>query len=219
MRIAALSDLHGHFPTHVPPCDVLVIAGDVVDFDPEKQTNLRKQYLDFREWLREMHHGRGILPIGVAGNHDFAFQEIPGMAKKLPWIYLEDSGIEISGVNFWGSPWQPWMSGWAFNAPEDESNDPSEPFLNQKFWSIPEDTDVLITHTPPAGFHDTVGGRHCGSIALNEHIERVAPVLAVYGHVHKPGVEQVNGTTLCNAAYVDYRRQPNKQPIRIFNLQ
>lgn len=216
MRIACLSDLHGHFPSKIPTCDVLVIAGDVVDFDPGNQMNLRKQILDFREWLTELSHGRGILPIGIAGNHDLVFQEMPGVANNLPWVYLLDSAYMHEGVRFYGSPWQSWMSGWAFNAPERDG--PSEPFLNRKFSQIPDGIDVLLTHTPPAGFHDTVGGKHRGSIALNEHIERVKPALAVYGHIHKPGVEQVDGVTLCNAAYVNYRRLPNKQPIQVFEL-
>jgi Icc-related predicted phosphoesterase len=77
---------------------------------------------------------------------------------------------------------------------------------------------VLIAHSPPAGFHDTVKGAHKGSIALNKHIERVLPKLVVYGHIHKPGVEQEAGVTLCNAAYVGFDRQPNGHPIQVFEL-
>ena len=29
-------------------------------------------------------------------------------------IYLEDSGVEIDGVRFWGSPWTPTFMDWAF---------------------------------------------------------------------------------------------------------
>ena len=215
MRIAALADLHGHFPSDVPACDVAIIAGDVVNFDPDDQTTLRQQLGDFRYWLIELRH-RGILPVGVAGNHDFAFQQMPKVARNMPWVYLEDSGVELGGINFWGSPWQPWMGGWAFNAPESDGAD--EPFLQKKFGQIPANTDVLITHSPPIGFHDTVYQRHAGSIALNEQIERVQPTLAVYGHIHKPGVERVDSTTLCNAAYVGYNRKPNRHPIQLFEL-
>ena len=90
---------------------------------------------------------------------------------------------------FFGSPWQPWMGGWAFNAPEEELDDPDEPFLDSKFGLMLGAADVIVTHSPPAGFHDTVTGAHRGSIALNKHIERVDPRLCIYGHIHKPGVE------------------------------
>ena len=214
MRIAALADLHGHFPSDIPDCDVVVVAGDIVNFDPDRQHLLRGQLIDFKDWLLELRN-RGILPIGVAGNHDFAFQELPELPRRLPWIYLEDSGYEHDGVQFWGSPWQPNMGNWSFNAPE---GDPDEEFLADKFQQIPANTDVLIAHTPPAGFHDTVGGRHKGSIALNERIEQVAPTLAIYGHIHKPGVEQIDNTTLCNGAYVGWDRRPNRLPIQLFDL-
>ena len=214
MKIIALSDLHGHYPTNLPDADVVIIAGDIVDFDPYNQRTLRHQLVNFRDWLFELWHDRGILPIGIAGNHDIVFQDMPGVARKLPWVYLEDSGYELRGKRFWGSPWQAWMGGWAFNTPEDGA----EAFMAEKFSRIPEGTDVLITHTPPAGFHDTVGGKHRGSLALNERIEQVQPRLAVYGHVHKPGVEQIDGVTLCNASYVGWNRKPLHRQVQLFEL-
>jgi hypothetical protein len=30
-------------------------------------------------------------------------------------IYLNDSGVEIDGLKFWGSPVQPYFHNWAFN--------------------------------------------------------------------------------------------------------
>ena len=216
MKVIALSDLHGHFPSDLPDADVCIIAGDIVDFNPADQTNLKAQLLSFRDWLTDLWHGRKILPIGIAGNHDFVFQDMPNVARKMPWIYLEDSGWELRGKRFWGSPWQPWMGSWAFNAPEHHQEE--EMFLRSKFMLVPDDTDVLITHTPPAGFHDTVGKAHVGSIALNQRIEQVRPTLSVYGHVHKPGVEQIDGVTLCNASYVGFNRRPLRRPVQLFEL-
>lgn len=220
MLIAAIADLHGHFP-EIPDCDVLVIAGDIVLFNPEladwqSGVYIKRQLLQFREWL-EVLFQRGIFVMGVAGNHDFAFAEIPGLAREgFAWTYLEDEAhVHSNGMVFYGTPWQPWMGGWAFNAPE---NDPDEHWLDKKFQQIPGAADVVITHSPPAGFHDTVQGAHRGSIALNKHIERVDPRLVVYGHIHKPGVEQVGRTTLCNAAYVGFNRKPNGHPIQVFDL-
>ena len=221
MRIAALADLHGHFP-EVPACDVVVVAGDIMLF-PHEATELgqarilRAQLDDFSAWLNTLNM-RGIIVVGVAGNHDFAFQALPDLPVKFNWHYLRDSHTIIDGVVFYGSPWQPWMGGWAFNAPEEELDDLTEPFLDEKFGQIPGAADVVITHSPPAGFHDTVKGAHRGSIALNKHIERVDPRLVIYGHIHKPGVEQIGRTTLCNASYVGFDRRPNGHPIQVFDL-
>lgn len=201
---------------------MVVIAGDIVLFNPEmtemsQALDLRRQILRFREWLNALNM-QGTIAVGCAGNHDFAFRDVPDLPRKLNWHYLLDEGTEIQGVKFWGSPWQPWLGGWAFNAPEEDLDTPAEPFLDRKFGQIPDDTDVLITHTPPAGFHDTVGRIHKGSIALNKHVERVSPQLAIYGHIHKPGVESVGRTWLCNAAYVGFDRRPNGHPIQIFEI-
>ena len=57
--------------------------------------------------------------------------------------YLEDSGVEIAGTRWWGSPWQPEFNSWAFNLPRGEP-------LSEKWALIPDDVDVLVTHSPPA---------------------------------------------------------------------
>lgn len=220
MKIAALADLHGFFP-EVPDCDVVVVAGDIVNWNPglpdwQMGFYCKEQIKQFRDWLNALNM-RGIVVVGCAGNHDFAFAETD-VARKINWHYLEDEGTEIGGLKFWGSPWQPWMAGWAFNSPESDLDDDAEPFMASKFEQIPDDTDILITHSPPAGFHDTVRGAHKGSLALNRAVERVQPKLHIFGHVHKPGVEVVEQTVLCNAAYVGFNRQPNGHPIQVFEI-
>lgn len=213
MRIAAVADLHGFLP-EIPDADVCIIAGDVVIADGSVTDSL----ITFGAWLSALIE-RKIVPIGVAGNHDFwcqgrsPWETTHITPQELPWIYLEDSGINYGGLNFYGSPWQAWYGGWAFNAPE---VDPGEGFLDEKFRQIPDDTDVLITHSPPAGFFDRIGNRNVGSLSLNKHVQRVMPTLHVFGHIHQQGVEQVEGVTLCNAAVTtvrDRKYHHSKQPI------
>ena len=85
-----------------------------------------------------------------------AFQESPALAREIlsNALYLEDSGIEIDGVRFWGSPWTPNFMDWAFMLDRDE-------LLYQKWKAIPEHTDVLITHGPPKGIGDLVAMHGC----------------------------------------------------------
>ena len=213
-RIAAVSDLHGFFP-HIPDCDLCLIAGDIVaagDGYAERQSMVK-----FGFWLTDLVK-RGITPIGIAGNHDFILRDHEEFARSLPWIYLCDENFHHAGLNFYGSPWQPWYGGWAFNAPE---VDPGEEFLHSKFDRIPENTDVLIAHTPPAGILDRVGRQNVGSSALNKNIQRVMPRLVVCGHVHHCyGVEQIESVTVANAAHVavkDRTYYPKNSPL-LFDL-
>jgi Icc-related predicted phosphoesterase len=200
LRICAVSDLHGFLP-EIPDCDALVIAGDIVAASHDQREEMQS-YVRFGHWLTEI-VCRGIIPVGIAGNHDFLLRDDERFARALPWVYLLDQAWTHpyranDDVTFFGTPWQPWFGGWAFNAPE---VDPGEEFLHSKFDQIPADTDVLIAHGPPAGILDRVGGRHVGSNALSKNIQRVMPKLVVCGHIHHCyGVEQVEGVTIANAS-------------------
>lgn len=62
-------------------------------------------------------------------------------------VYLEDAGVELYGLKFYGTPWQPEFCRWAFNLPRGKA-------CLEKWNLIPQDCDVLITHTPPVGHGD-----------------------------------------------------------------
>ena len=145
MKIVAVSDIHGCLPD-IPECDLLLIAGDITPADDHR---LQRQFswlnVQFREWLLSV-PARKI--VGIAGNHDFIFQTNPKSVADLPWVYLQDSGIDWEGVKIWGSPWQPVFHNWAFNA---------EDYKRQTAWSmIPDDTNILVLHGPPYGYGDFV---------------------------------------------------------------
>lgn len=111
MQIIAISDTHGkHRHLSVPEGDVLIHAGDI------SGSGRKDQVVDFMEWFTEQNHPHKIF---IAGNHDFFFEragleEICSIIPK-SIIYLNDSGIEINGIKFWGSPITPWFNSWAFN--------------------------------------------------------------------------------------------------------
>jgi hypothetical protein len=61
--------------------------------------------------------------------------------------------------------------------------------------------DVLVTHMPPRHILDNVRlVKHRGSARLRERVERIRPVVHLFGHVHRSGVEIHGGTTFINAA-------------------
>jgi Icc-related predicted phosphoesterase len=195
-RIVLISDIHGNL-VDIPPCDLLLIAGDLVP----KSLNLDKQlsWFDttFRYWLRSL-PAKNI--VGIAGNHDFLFQERPSSVPDLPWHYLQDSSIEVAGFKIYGTPWQRPFHDWAFNAKEDQ--------LREIFAKIPDDTDIVVSHSPPFGIGDgalrSLGiFENAGSSSLMARILEVKPILHVFGHIHEGrGQYDVDGIKFVNAAIV-----------------
>ena len=192
MRIVFVSDTHGmHREVAIPEGDVFVHCGD---FTKNSLDTLE----DFRVWLDELPHVHKIV---VAGNHDVAFEQSPELA--VPRLgqgvtYLQDSGILINGVAFWGSPWQPAYNDWAFNLPRGAA-------LSRKWNLIPDGTDVLITHGPPLTVLDEVPALgHLGCADLWKRVREVSPRVHAFGHIHEgSGVEMRDGTYFVNAAICD----------------
>ena len=201
MKIVAVSDLHGILP-EIPPCDLLLIAGDICPTGNHKPP-FQAEWLDtvFRRWLESLRHVGKV--IGIAGNHDFIFQNAPHLVPAgLNWIYLQDSLTEYAGLRIWGTPWQPWFHDWAFNGTPE--------LLKEKWALIPSPLDILIVHGPPRGFGDAVRAwlghvQHTGCPSLLQRIQEIQPEVVVYGHIHEGrGVWQLTErTTLANVTILD----------------
>jgi len=197
MKIVAISDQHGTLPK-VPPCDLLLIGGDICP-TANHQIWFQESWLsiDFRRWLKTVPAKR---IIGIAGNHDYIFQNAPQKVPTLPWTYLQDSSTEFEGLKIYGSPWQPYFHDWAFNLYEED--------LLAKWAAIPDDTDILVVHGPPYGHGDKVPGRHkgerIGSPGLLKRIEKIKPKLVVCGHCHEGhGIYHVGETIVANVSILD----------------
>jgi Icc-related predicted phosphoesterase len=112
---------------------------------------------------------------------------------------LEDNGIEIDGIYFYGSPVSKPFNNWAFNRPEEK--------LLQHWQAIPDNTDVLITHTPPYSIMDWVDWNRSneGSPTLyKEVVERIKPKIHCFGNIHSGyGIKTIENTTFINASNLD----------------
>lgn len=204
MRVAAISDLHGQLPD-IPPCDLLLLAGDLCPHH-NHAPSFQAEWLDttFRRWLAGLTHVRHV--VGVAGNHDWVFQESPNkVPADLRWTYLLDEETTVDGLRIWGSPWQPVFCNWAFNLTSDE--------LARKWALIPEGIDVLLLHGPPVGWGDYAtrrdGGEHTGCPYLAQRIVELQPRLVVFGHIHEGWGQWRQGRTLlANVSHLDRGYQP-----------
>lgn len=214
MRIAAVGDLHGHLPA-VPPCDLLLVAGDIAPPNVGSAAAAQSWLTGpFRAWLNE---APACHTIGIAGNHDFLFQQDPDrIPAGLSWTYLQDSGCTASGLSIWGSPWTPWFHDWAFNAPRLSG----EGFLDEQYAAVPLSVDVLLLHGPPTGYGDTAStGVRAGSTAALRLIDRVSPLLCVFGHIHAGrGTWRRAGTTLINCSAVNDKYELLPEPFVLLDL-
>lgn len=205
MKLVCISDTHGsHHDSVIPDGDVLIHAGDCTSNGGIVAA------CDFLDWFGSMPHRHKIL---VAGNHDFCFEnhhrsELVKIAGKLGITYLEDSGAEIEGVHFWGSPVQPEFFNWAFNKKRGQE-------INRHWRMIPGGTNVLITHGPPLGFGDvTSRGLSVGCSDLMAAISRIRPFVHVCGHIHEGyGVRMYGPTTLINASLLNEEYVLKNKPI------
>ncbi len=134
-----VSDTHGkHRDVGIPEGDILIHCGDFCD-------GFRQEPQDIESvdtWFGEQCFER-ILCVG--GNHDFVAE---GRIKQgtpvfRNAVWLQDTTHIHRGVKFYGAPWIPQLDDWAFYLGPDD--------LRRSWSAIPDDTDVLITHTPPFG--------------------------------------------------------------------
>jgi Icc-related predicted phosphoesterase len=202
MRIVCISDTHSrHGELRLPEGDALIVAGDFT------KRGTREQIESFDRWLGTLPHRHRIV---IAGNHDFAFEDVAGARA---WItnatYLQDEEVTVEGLRIYGSPWQPRFFDWAFNL------DRGAP-LRAMWAKIPTGVDVLVTHGPPRGILDrTSRGEDVGCDDLRDAVlDRIRPRLHVFGHIHEAHGELVNdGVRFVNACTCDLAYVASQPPI------
>lgn len=201
-KIVCISDTHGqHRSLNLPEGDILIHAGDI------SRVGKLNEIIEFNSWLGTLNYKHKII---IAGNHDFIFENEYNLAKSLITnaIYLEDSGVEIEGIKFWGSPVSPRFYDWAFNRDRGEDI--------KKHWDkIPKNIDVLITHGPPYGVLDkTVSGENVGCEDLLSKIQEIKPKFSIFGHIHEGyGIFKDKGITFINACSLNERYKIKNEPI------
>lgn len=196
MKIIAFSDCHGHHERLVvPDGDVLIFAGDHCHFGDAEDVK------KFAAWSEKLPHKYKLF---VPGNHDRPYEtdgRFEWMISKAGWCYLENAGIVIDGIRFYGSPDQPIFFNWAFNRTPEQ--------LKKSWDAIPQDTQVLITHCPPYGYLDkTREGEAVGCKDLRQRVDKLGALnLHIFGHIHHSRGEVVTPKTIyanvsvCNERY------------------
>lgn len=188
MRLALLSDTHSrHGRLSIPEADLVLHAGDFT------RRGRLAEAVSFLDWLATWPCPRVL----IAGNHDYIAEEEPekiaALCREREIHYLCDSSVRLSGLTIWGSPWSPRFGDMAFNLERG-------PDIASKWSAIPENLDVLLTHTPPARILDRIySGRHVGCADLAATIAQRPPRLHAFGHIH----ESAGETTIEDIRYIN----------------
>lgn len=164
MRILHLSDTHGCHRRlrDLPDADVVVHSGDFCMVGSEQEA------IDFLNWFCDLPYRHKIF---ICGNHDDCLYgaNIDGLDHNVH--YLCNSGIEIEGLKFYGVPMF--------------MGDCITDRQSRNYASIPEDTDILITHSPAYGILDFDDGINYGSEEILERLPSLHNLKAhLFGHIH-----------------------------------
>ncbi|CAF1668658.1 unnamed protein product [Adineta ricciae] len=219
-RFVCISDNHDNYDFVLPPGDILLHSGDFTHNGTEKEV------LTFLNWLKTLTQYR--LKIVIVGNHEWKRFYTKKRYKKLPpaieqlktdkslisdfgIVYLQESSFQdpITGWKFYGSGWL-----------SEHCKDSKE--IHQHWFSIPTDTDILLTHGPPNGILDkSMRGTSIGCKELFQSVTTsVKPKLHVFGHVHASygqmeNEDEFGRTVFINASICDSYFRTAHSPIVI----
>lgn len=214
-----ISDTHcklGNIINELPKSEILLSAGDNLN------SGSMEEFIRFCNILGNIHKNYRLILI-TAGNHCHIIEKELGLCKeifkeKVPNGHLLiDEEYVYKGIKFYLSPWSPRFGYYSFQL---DGND------GKRIWSkIPEDTDFLITHSPPYSIFDTVEfltknetDVHVGCKYLLERIQQLNLKCHVMGHIHsgynakRMANPKFNNTLFINASICTEEYIPSNKP-------
>lgn len=229
MVLLGMADLHGHLlqlPRDVTG-DVAVIAGDIVPASMTFHAGTSDGILAQVAWIHDQFiPWLGTLPVSQVvltwGNHDWCADQKGGSLIPDVWWpdnvhVLDNTAVTLDGITFYGVPQTPRFFDWAFN----EDDTPES--LGKRWDAVPVGTDVLVSHGPPRGSCDYVGGRsgrRVGSLTQERWLKGEAPnrpQVIVCGHIHSGGgvVSHCGSTVVYGCSVVNEAYHPVRYATRI----
>ena len=222
IRVVCISDTHSHTLNQIPLGDILIHAGDLTNSGSVAE--IQKQI----DWLASLPHKEIVV---TSGNHDTYLDPRTRLSlpeeqrsvgvdwKRLHYLQHRRVSLTIDAefprsntpsartallpaaqsqrrIRIYGAPQIPACGPveiHAFQYPR-----------GQDAWSetIPEDIDILITHTPPKYHLDLSLSGALGCEFLLREVARVKPTLHVFGHVHWAAGKTVVWWDKAHDAYV-----------------
>lgn len=239
MKFGILSDIHGYPPLEedckeLATCDVVCLCGDVFE-GTHLEDFANKQIID---WMKSLTDA-GKRVIMTPGNHDIMmyrgwleknnlpidnycrhiWRARPLMAEDLKRMcgceVLIDEGTEVNKIKIYSTPWCPLFYNWSFMKDEND--------LHKIFSKIPDNTNIILTHTPPNNEKSEIDvsdydrSRHCGSKSLASILKNFHnnQINLFCGHIHSGDHKQKTkiGNVFCtNVSYVNENYKPYYKP-------
>lgn len=229
MKLIATSDLHGNLEgLDFTDCDICIIAGDFAKLNGFGEWNYynQKKWIEneFIPFLKKYPKTQFCI---VAGNHDMVMDSkqtmlFPDINFVIKWPkhvhILNNSKVEINGLKIYGTPLIPIISyRWAFET--------EGVILKERFKDIPENLDILITHTPPH-ISDSCkidcslqfgGSEAFGSSELAEAILEKKPKYVFCGHIHSGdhNLIHIGDSKIYNVSRLDENYIPFFEPLKL----
>ena len=192
VKTVVTSDLHGNLPIVVEDFDLMLICGDIVPAH-DHYYSFQKEWVEneFIEWVKNLPFRNIWSKVVITpGNHDLIFERwneheyerlrhlsegrlIILRNKQYGFDYIDEISGEPKVLKIWGTPYCQIFGNWAFMRPNS--------VLKEKFSLIPNDIDVLISHSSP-------DIEEYGCVRYNNKIYKNAgcPVLAAAIREKKP---------------------------------
>lgn len=182
IRVVCISDTHSLDPGYIPEGDILIHAGDITDHGTPAELQAA---IDRYSALPHPHK------YCIAGNHDTYLD--PASRVTLPLTDQQNATLDWKSIRYLqNSSHKLYLPTHdrtlhIYGAPQSPLPDPRYAFTysaNENPWQdmIPLGIDILVTHTPPKHHLDLPQALGCPHLAVE--VERVKPLLHVFGHVH-----------------------------------
>ena len=183
MKILHLSDTHGchHRLRDLPDADIVVHSGDFCMVGTEQEA------IDFLNWFCDLPYRHKIF---ICGNHDDCLYgaKVDGLDPNVH--YLCNSVIEIDGLKLYGVPMF--------------MGDCVTDRQSRNYARVPDDTDILITHSPVYGILDFDDNINYGSEELLHRISALNLKALLFGHIHaQHGLIKQSGIIFSNGAIMN----------------
>ena len=181
MKLLALSDLHAdedlldrlRMLSASKTYDAALFCGDLTTNGP---VSYAEEALSL--FMRSFAVFGNMDPPEVAGRISQMGKSVHGRSVKL-------DGWKLAGLG--GSNPTP------FGTPSEFSEEQISAFLAAA--GVDQNT-ILMSHPPPYGLFDSVGGDHVGSKAVRDCILKNRPLMVICGHIHEYEGQEVLGETL-----------------------
>jgi Icc-related predicted phosphoesterase len=192
MKICGISDMHGNYDFKINPCDIVLICGDIVPLNIQRNDTRSEEWFKtfFIPWCTSLSCEKVIF---IAGNHDFILMKRPEIIRDMlkgqdKLIYLDCETYEYKGKVIYGTPLCKKFYNWAFMT----LNIDEQKALYERHLKAIGKIDIVMSHDCPYGISDVVLQKDClwadgtniGNKALRWLIDEAKPELWLQGHLH-----------------------------------